>query len=226
MTRFRSRATAAASMLAAAGAMVALTGAAALPAPGHVHVEGDAEVGTSATVTFRVPNESDSASTVRIEVELPSDTPFTTVRTQSKPGWVSEIVWSDLETPIAIGDAQVERYVSSIVWSTTGEGIAPGEFDLFVATMGPVPDRSEVALPTLQTYSDGWTQEWVEVEVPGAHHADLARPAPVLSIGESQLARDDAISFWVGMSAVGLGVASLVIGVIALSRTLSPTRTH
>ena len=221
--RPRALATIAASVIAAAGAMVALTGAAALPAPSHVRVEGDAEAGKSATVTFRVPNESNTASTVRLEVALPSETPITTVRTQSKPNWAAELVWSDLDTPITVGETQIERYESSIVWTAEGDGIAPGEFDEFVATIGAIPDQPELVLPVLQVYSDGFEQHWAEVSHGGGHDG-VAYPAPVLEIGVDEAAGDDAIAFWIALVGVAIGVVGVTIAAVALSRTLSQTR--
>lgn len=54
------------------------------PAAAHVRVAADhAIAGTFSVLTFRVPNESDTAGTVKISATLPQDTPFVVV--SSKP---------------------------------------------------------------------------------------------------------------------------------------------
>jgi uncharacterized protein YcnI len=62
------------------GAVAALTLALAVPAAAHVTVNPNTAVqGGYTKVTFRVPNESDAASTTKVEVNLPLDAPFASV---------------------------------------------------------------------------------------------------------------------------------------------------
>ena len=65
---------------AVAAAAATLILAVAGPASAHVTVNPDtATKGGYTKVTFRVPTESDTASTTRVEVNLPTDTPVASV---------------------------------------------------------------------------------------------------------------------------------------------------
>ena len=62
----------------------------AAPAFAHVTAQpGDAAQGSYSVVSLRVPNESDSAGTVKLEVTLPADHPLGSVRTT--PPWALRI---------------------------------------------------------------------------------------------------------------------------------------
>src|SRR5213076_2572230 len=67
--------------LAAAGVVTAaLVGLTAAPALAHVSVEStDATQGGIGAITFRVPTESDTASTTKVTVQLPTDSPIASV---------------------------------------------------------------------------------------------------------------------------------------------------
>ena len=72
--------------------VLALTTAAVVlgagPASAHVTAQpGEAAQGGYTVVTFRVPDESDTAGTVELEVRLPADHPITSVRTTPGSGW-------------------------------------------------------------------------------------------------------------------------------------------
>ena len=54
----------------------------------HVTVSStDAAPGEFGKAVFRVPTESETASTTKLVVTLPADAPFAFVSAQSKPGW-------------------------------------------------------------------------------------------------------------------------------------------
>jgi len=163
----------------AAGAILIV----AAPAAAHVHVDGDAEPGARATVSFRVPTESDTASTTSLVVTLPLDTPITSVRPKSMPGWDIEVTHVDLDSPVVVGDLTITSAVGTIAWTAIDGGVAPGEFDEFVVQLGPIPDVPELVLPTLQGYSDGTTVDWSEATVDGV---EPEHPAPVLAIGTAE----------------------------------------
>ena len=62
----------------------------AAPAFAHVTAQpGDAAQGSYSVVSLRVPNESDTAGTVKFEVTLPADHPLSSVRTTPVPGWTA-----------------------------------------------------------------------------------------------------------------------------------------
>ena len=57
-------------------------------ADAHVRVTPDNPTsGGFSALTFRVPNESDTAGTIKVAVQLPLDTPFVYVSTKPVPGW-------------------------------------------------------------------------------------------------------------------------------------------
>lgn len=79
----------------------------AAPASAHVTARpGVAEQGGYIVVTFRVPDESDTAGTVELAVRLPTDHPIVSVRTTPVPGWTAAVVRAALDPPVQVnGDA-------------------------------------------------------------------------------------------------------------------------
>jgi hypothetical protein len=85
----------------AALAAVALAIAAPLSASAHVRVDPDqASPGGYTVLTFRVPTESATAGTVKLEVDLPTATPFTSVSYQPVAGWSAKVTTSTLPKPV------------------------------------------------------------------------------------------------------------------------------
>lgn len=171
------------------GAVLAL--AAPLSASAHVHVDPDsAEPGGYSVLTFRVPNESATASTTSVTVELPTDTPFSYVAYQPVPGWSAEVITETLPEPITEGNATLTEAPVRVVWTATGGGIADGQFELFPLSVGPVPEVGSLLLPTAQGYSDGTVVEWDEAaDVSGA---EPEHPAPVLYVTDAPPAEGHA----------------------------------
>lgn len=219
--RPRSRATLAASLALGLGAALALGQATAASA--HVTLdENTAEAGSYALLTFKVPNESETATTTSVTVQLPTDTPFVSVRTVPVAGWQAEIVVGDLPEPVEIGDTTVTEAATSIVWTATGAGIGDGELGLFPFSVGPVPDVGRLELPVDQGYSDGsvvsWAGEDVPVlyvnEAPAGHHGEQ------LEDGATAPAQDG-----LAVTGVALGAGGLLLGGAALVLTLLRRRT-
>jgi uncharacterized protein len=165
---------------AAAGA-VALV-ALAVPASAHVTIDpSSAPKGGEATIAIKVPNESDTASTVKVDVQLPQDHPIASVEVEPKAGWSYVATTVKLAQPITTDDGTITETVSEVVWTATADGIKPGEFDDFVLSVGPLPDDTPaVAFKTIQTYSDGTTVSWIEL--PDASGAEPEHPAPILTL--------------------------------------------
>jgi len=188
---------------------------AAVPASAHVRADGDASPGSSAVVTFRVPTESATASTTSLTVTLPTDTPITSVRPRSKPGWTAEVTKVRLDPPVVDGDLTIASAVGSITWTATDGGIPPGEFDEFVVQLGPIPDADELVMPALQGYGDGTSVDWSEV---GQGGTEPEHPAPVLRItrGTAEPATADPGAATLGIAGLSVGAAGLIVAVVAL----------
>ena len=162
---------------AAAVSLGVLFGATAASA--HVGIEGVAVKGESATITFRVPTESETASTTQLVVQMPQDHPLGSVRPQSKPGWTATTTTRTIDEPVEVFGEPVSEVVDTITW--TGGKVPPGEFDMFTVRIGPLPeDADELVFPAIQTYDDGTKAEWIEVTEEGAEEPE--HPAPVLTL--------------------------------------------
>ncbi|MDH6703807.1 uncharacterized protein YcnI [Kitasatospora sp. MAA19] len=173
--------------LTAAASVVALAG----PAFAHVTVNpGAAAQGGYTAVDFRVPNESDTAGTVKLEVNLPLDHPLASVRTLPLPGWTATVEKAKLDKPIKVHGSDVNEAVSKITWTAdAGTKIAPGQFQEFRVSLGPLPaDADSMVFKTLQSYDNGDIVRWIDESKDG--QPEPAHPAPVLKL--TKAAGDDA----------------------------------
>ena len=157
-------------LLAAAVVLVSLLLLAA-PASAHVTVNPrEAEPGGFAKLTFRVPNERDDAGTVALSVQLPDAAPFESVSVRPVEGWEYSVE-RDGET------------VTQITWE--GGPVAPGEFQEFDVSVGPLPeDVDTLVFPAIQTYDDGEAVRWIEEAEEGEDEPE--RPAPTLRLVAAQ----------------------------------------
>ncbi len=160
-----------------------LAGAGAASA--HVGVSStDAAAGGFGKLTFRVPNESDTASTVALRISIPEESAMASLRVQPVPGWTVTTTTSDLQTPLESHGEQVTSYVSVVEFrAADGGGIRPGEFQEFALSGGPIPDSDQLSFPTVQTYGDGSESAWIEPTV--ECRAEPEHPAPVLPLTEA-----------------------------------------
>ncbi|MDG4808183.1 YcnI family protein [Micromonospora sp. WMMD1120] len=227
MTRLRRTATAAAALAftAAATAVLGFAG----PASAHVTVNPkEATQGGYARVAFRVPNESDSASTVKLEVVLPENAPVGSVSTMPVPGWTVAVEKRKVDPPIEVHGSPITEAVSKLTWTASADaGVKPGQFQEFPVSMGPLPTVDSMIFKTLQTYSDGNISRWIEEPAPGGEEPD--HPAPVLTLAAAApagsatpsaaavAAPDDDDDDEGNGLAVGLGVAGLVAGLAGLA---------
>ncbi|WP_432497796.1 YcnI family copper-binding membrane protein [Kineococcus auxinigenes] len=163
----------------AAGA-AALLLASALPAGAHVRAVPDVTAaGSYGVVTFRVPNESDTAATTSLQVELPTGAPFTHVAVEPVPGWTAAVQEGPLPEPVEVSGATITRAPLSVTWTAEpgAAGIAVGQFQEFDLQVGPLPEQgTRVVLPAVQTYADGEVSDWSQVADEGAAEPDS--PAP------------------------------------------------
>ena len=149
-------------------------------ASAHVHATPDTTAADGySVVTFRVPNESDTAATTSVAVSLPTDHPFSYVAVRPLPGWTAVVTEGALPAPVEHDGTTVTKAALKITWTAAAgsAGIAVGQFEEFEANVGPLPDAgTQVVLPTVQTYADGEVSNWTEVAAAGA--AEPENPAP------------------------------------------------
>jgi periplasmic copper chaperone A len=158
------------------GAVVVAALAAPSAAAAHVSVHPNAvPAGANATLDIRVPNETDNATTTKIQVKFPPG--FIGVATQPPPGWSAKVLTSKLAKPVQTDDGPIDTQVSEVDWTARGgAGIKPGEFANFpisVALPGKAGDV--LTFKTVQTYSNGQVARWI-----GAPDAD--QPAPTIDV--------------------------------------------
>jgi uncharacterized protein YcnI len=165
---------------AVAAAVTAITLALAAPALAHVTIQpGTAVQGGFSKVAFRVPNERDDASTVRIEVAFPTDHPLAFVSVKPVPGWDVKVTDSKLPKPVQTDDGPLADAVTKIVWS--GGKIGKGEFQEFEVSLGKLPtDVDQLTFPTKQTYSGGEVVSWADQ--PKTDGTEAEHPVPTLKL--------------------------------------------
>ncbi|MCX4856163.1 YcnI family protein [Streptomyces canus] len=218
-----------------AGTVTALTAAGLLAAAGvasahvTVHPESYAKGATDGVLTFRVPNEEDTAGTTKVQVFLPTDHPVLGVLVSPQDGWTAKVTNTKLKTPVRTDDGTITDAVSEVTW--TGGKIDPGHYEDFNVAFGQLPeDTDQLTFKTLQTYSDGKTVRWIE-EASGGEEPE--NPAPVLKLAAkaAEESSDAAASTASSKSSAsseskasasdstarGLGVAGLVVGVLGLA---------
>lgn len=223
----------------AAGGVLAV--AAPLAASAHVRISPDtAAPGGYSYVSFRVPTESATASTVGLTIQLPTDTPFTSVSYQAVPGWSAKVTTSTLPKPVTIDGTKVTQAPTSVTFTATGGGIAPGQFGVFTLSLGVVPKTGQVMLPTTQRYSDGTVVKWDEPTPAGGKEPE--NPAPILYVDNAPPAGDAGVTasaspasapasaataapsglevaaLVVGFAGLVIGAAGLIVAVLALMR--------
>ncbi|MFV2113656.1 YcnI family protein [Micromonospora sp. LOL_025] len=235
MIRHRRTASAAAAL--ALGAVATAVLGFAAPASAHVTVNPqEATQGGYGRFAFRVPNESDTASTTKLEVVLPENAPVGSVSTMPVPGWTVAVEKRKVDPPVEVHGSQLSEVVSKLTWTASGNaGVKPGEFQEFPVSMGPLPQVETMVFKALQTYSDGNVQRWIEEPLPGGEEPES--PAPVLALTAAPPSTaptgtaapqaddddDDAESDGAatGLAVAGLvaGVGGLVLGGLAFART-------
>lgn len=138
------------------------------PASAHVRASSDDAVrGSTALVTFEVPNESTTgAATTGLAVSLPD---LTSVQAETQPGWT-----------VKLDRDSTSGTVRAVTWTAAPDsGIGVDQFGLFRISV-KLPDTATVSFPTTQTYADGAEVKWDQPLVPGA--AEPEHPAPTLTL--------------------------------------------
>lgn len=200
------------------------------PASAHVTVQpSTAPQGASdLSFAFRVPNEDDTASTVKVELYFPTDHPIASALIAPVPGWTDQIQTTKLATPIKTDDGSITDVVSEVTWS--GGSIAPGHYQDFTVDFGQLPTGTDqLVFKALQTYSNGNVVRWIDATQPGQPEPD--HPAPTLHLTAAVPDGDSAAASSAPTAAAGtttkssaaddstarsLGIAGIVVGVLGV----------
>jgi uncharacterized protein YcnI len=202
-----------------------------VPAAAQAHVSlhpNEVPSGSFATLDIRVPNEMESANTVKLAVQVPPG--FLDISTEYMPGWTSKVLTSKLAKPVQTDDGEVTEQVREIVW--TGDGkqgvIPPGQFlDFPISTEIPGKEGEELTFKVLQYYDNGEVVRWIgspDSEEP-APQIDVTAPGGVLQeVAGSETAPPSVAASSAGGGATsssdsaskGLGIAALLLGAFGL----------
>lgn len=232
--------------LTAATATAGLIALSASAAFAHIKVAPD-DTGANgySHLTFNVPNESPAAKTSKLEVKLPTDTPFSSVSVKPVEGWSAHVITSDLPNPVTIAGATVTKAPSSVVWTAdANHQIGQNEYQAFSLSVGRLPETgTTVTLPAAQTYTDGTVVNWDEQMVDGqpepqhpapsftttaedgtaaATPSASAAAAPLAAAPAAQTSQvsDNGTAVW----GIVLGAAGLILGAAALALVLAGRR--
>ncbi len=158
-------------------------------ATAHVTVTPDAPAeGASTQVTFRVPSESETATTTKIRVDLPTATPFTSVRVKPVPGWTAEVVRGTLPQPVTVNGATITEAPLSVSWTAKDESsqLTIDQYQMFSVYVGRLPEAgTTVMLPVAQSYSDGTVRNWDDPVVEGQGEPEDPAPSFVTTAATS-----------------------------------------
>ena len=218
-------------------ALIALAGA----APAFAHVTANpstVQKGGYGVVTFRVPNEDDTAGTVAVTVNLPPDHPFSSVRTTPDRG-LDRHPQRGHAQPAAQGRRRQRDHEDRSARSRSRPTRAPGSDRASTWTSRSRSARSPTtstssACPSSQTYDNGKVVNWADP--PNADGSEPEHPAPsvALTAATGDHARrderqprhrpirrpsDDTTARWLGGAGLLVGALGLGFGGGAVLRT-------
>lgn len=184
-----------------------------------------------ARLNVRVPNERDKASTTKVRVKFPPG--FYAISHEPVVGWSVEVTKRKLKKPAELFGEKVTEEIDEVTISTTGAGIAPGEFrDFGLSLKMPNEPGKALTFKALQTYSNGEVVRWIgppdaeepaprvelsvteEDDAAGQHAVDTAAPVPAESEADDE--DDDGPSTGLVIVALILGALGLVTGIAGL----------
>jgi uncharacterized protein YcnI len=199
----------------------------AVPAAADAHVTlqpNTAAAGAFTVENVRVPNERDTASTVKVDLQLPHGFVFASY--EPKIGWSVKVTKAKLAKPIQTDDGPIDEEVRRITFTGHGPNgrIGPGQFmDFPLSVQIPGKAGDKLTFKAIQTYSNGEVVRWIgapDSETPapivtvtkarGSAHTSAATPAPPASTGNSSSSNDG------GGASKGLGVTALILGALGL----------
>jgi uncharacterized protein YcnI len=191
-----------------------------------------AEPGSYSKVSFRVPNEEQGTDTTKLEITLPADHPIASVSVRPVPGWTIKVKDAKLATPLKSDDGEITKAVSTITWS--GGKIAPGQFQEFDVSMGPLPtDTDRLMFKAKQTYSNGDVVNWDQDPGSGGQEPEhpaptihlvaaakdaSARPAGPAKAAAASSSSDDGSARLLGGLGLAAGIIGIAFGLYGLTR--------
>jgi uncharacterized protein YcnI len=216
------------------GLGTALSLGGALAASAHVTVAPNtAPADSTALLTFTVPNESATAQTIQLDINIPAATPFADVTWVPTPGWSGTLVTTHLATPVKSNGGDITDPVTKVVFiASKGSGIVEGQSQIFSIRVGGVPDVAKVAITATQHYSDGSVVQWADTSAaaedpapqlfvndpaPGAKAPAAATPAPSAAspTGSGTASSSDTIARVLGALGLVAGAIGIVVGITA-----------
>jgi uncharacterized protein YcnI len=185
----------------------------------HVSITPEtAEPGSTAELTFRVPNEEARAATTRLTVQIPTDQPIAQLLAKPIPGWKVSVHTVHLATPLVTDDGTFHTVVSLVTWS--GGRIESGQYQDFSLSADPLPDvPTTLVFKALQGYSNGDVVRWIDVPQQGQPEPE--HPAPVLTVAKAATSTpasmpgmtDNGATSEASDGSSGKGVAWVALGV-------------
>ena len=212
--------------------------AGATAASAHVSVNpDDTAANGSSHLTFNVPNESPTAKTSKLEVTLPTDTPFTSVSVKPVEGWTAQVITSDLPKPVTVSGTTVTKAPTTVVWTADeSHQLGQSQYQAFSLSVGRLPAQgTKVTLKAAQTYTDGSVVKWDEEGAEGQPEPQHPAPSFVTTADDaastpaSAAPNAEAASVTKQASSDGLsawGAAGFVLGAVALGMVLAGRRTR
>ena len=170
----------------AATSVLLLVGGGAASAHVSVAPASTTEGGYS-QLTLSVPSESEDTTTNKIEVTLPTETPFTSVRVKPVEGWTAEVIRGDLPAPVEVDGATITEAPLSVVWTANDEAhqLNAQQYQTFSLSVGTLPEAgTTVELPVAQSYADGTVRNWEEPAVEGEEEPENPAPSFVTTASE------------------------------------------
>ncbi|TDE26416.1 YcnI family protein [Actinomadura sp. 6K520] len=157
----------------------------AFAAAAHVVLRpGTATQGAFTKLTFHVPNEKDSSSTVKVKVVFPDDRDelIPAAVAQTKTGWKIKIDKVRLDEPIIVEGQEIWEVVRSVTWTAVAgtAKIGPDQFDEVSVFGGPLPKVGKIYFKAYQYQSDGQVVAWDQIPSDSDPHP--AHPAPGLTL--------------------------------------------
>jgi len=136
----------------------------AAPASAHIEVSGKpAQAGaTNAVITFDCEAESQTAGITGVKVQLPAGIGPTDVALVSGPS-----KW------------RLTR--DATTYTVSGPALPAGEHATYAVRIAQLPAVRSLAFKSIQSYSDGRQDSWIELPAAGGGEPDMPAPVPALA---------------------------------------------